>query len=639
VRTPNLLPGGTVRLGTRRSSATVALDIGPDAIVVLQSSGTERARVRRAIVHPLPVGLVVDGEVVNVDQLSLELRRLFAEHKLPHDVRVGLAHPRLMVRMVELPASLDGRDLDSAVRHLAGDLLPVGLDQLVVDYRRIGKAPESSGAPQQRVLMAAARLDGIERLSQALAGAHLKAERIQLSGLAMLRALEQPPLGGHAILYVQAGALTNVVIAEDGEPLLVRAASAGSEAIAQGLAERTQISHEEARKHIAAMGVQTAARHGAPVSVDADLEAAVALQVREGLRRVVAEIQSSRGFYSARPDARPIGGVVLTGAMTTWPGVAELLRDELNLPLLPAGRDAWPDLGTVSIAPERLDVAVGLALGGDGERPDLRPARAGASGGAKHIDAAPNARVAQVVCGVAAVLAASVVYMVTVSNQVSSGKEHLAALSTQLVQAEHQAATLKPYADFAQATVNRRAAVTKVTEARFNWDRALNQLSQVAPGEVWLTSATGTLTSSTTVDGGGAAGSPLRSALPGPALELAGCSKHESDVPKYMDRLYAMTGVSEVGFDHTQHASKADAASASNAAGASDTACGSDATASSFSLVTYFKQSPALAAAAAAAAAPPPPTGAAAAVAAVTPPTTTPAATPVPDPAAAGGTK
>lgn len=239
-----MLPDGAFRPGTRRSSATVALDIGPDAIVVLQSSGTERARVRRAIVHPLPVGLVVDGEVVNADQLAVELRALFTEHKLPHDVRVGLAHPRLMVRMVELPASLSGRDLDGAVHHMASDLLPVALDQLVVDYRCVGRSPGGSGPAQQRVLMAAARVDGLERLTQALAGAHLKAERVQLSGLAMLGALDHPPLGGEAILYVQAGALTNVVIAEDGEPLLVRAASAGSEAIAQSLAERTQITHE-----------------------------------------------------------------------------------------------------------------------------------------------------------------------------------------------------------------------------------------------------------------------------------------------------------------------------------------------------------------------------------------------------------
>jgi type IV pilus assembly protein PilM len=541
------------------------------------------------------MGLVVDGEVVNADALAVELRALFSEHKLPHDVRVGLAHPRLMVRMVELPASLSGRDLDSAVRHLAGDLLPVGLDQLVVDYRCIGKAPGGNGPSQQRVLMAAARVDGIDRLMQALSGAHLKAECIQLSGLAMLRALERPPLAGQAILYVQAGALTNVVIAEDGEPLLVRAASAGSEAIAMGLAERTQISHEEARAHIAALGVRTAPHHGAPSTISADLEAAVSQQVREGLRRVIAEIQSSRGFYSARPDAREIGGVVLTGAMTTWPGVAELLRDELNLPVLPAGRDAWPDLGTVSIAPERLDVAVGLALSADSDRPDLRPDRPKST---TATDPAPNARVAQVVCGVVALLALAVVYMVIVANQVSSGKEQIAQLGTQIVTSEHDAAALKPYADFAQVTIARREAVKTVAGARFGWDRSLLALSRVSPGDVWLTSAKGTLTPTTTAHGGASSGtSTLRSALPGPAFELVGCGKRESDVPKYMDRLYSMSGVAEVGFSSTKRSGSAGDKSDSSG-------CSGVPGASAFSLMTYFKQSAALAAAAAADAAP-----------------------------------
>lgn len=621
VRIPSLLPGGPVRLGTRRSSATVALDIGPDAIVVLQSSGTERARVRRAIVHPLPVGLVVDGEVVNADELAVELRALFTEHKLPHDVRVGLAHPRLMVRMVELPASLAGRELDLAVRHLAGDLLPVGLEQLVVDYRRVGRAPGGSGPPQQRVLMAAARTDGIERLTRALAGAHLKPECIQLSGLAMLRALEHPPLAGQAILYVQAGALTNVVIAEDGEPLLVRAASAGSEAIAQGLAERVQITHEEARAHIAALGVQSAPRHGAPAAVSPELQSAVTLQVREGLRRVIAEIQSSRGFYSARPDARQIGGVVLTGAMTTWPGVAEHLRDELNLPVLPAGRDNWPDLGAVAVAPERLDVAVGLALAAPDDRPDL----SGRPSARRQVAAAPNARVAQAVCGVTAALAAAVVYMVVLSNQINTGKERIASIGGEVARAEQRAATLKPYADFAQTTTQRRETVSKIAKARFAWDKTLIQLARVAPGDVWLTSAKGTVSSTTDVEGG-AASNPLRGNYAGPALELAGCGKRERDVPRYMDRLYTMSGVNDVGFDRTQRGS-------GEGAGAND--CASLPSASSFSLVSYFDQSPALAEMAAQTATPgaanvtppaaTPPAGAPATTPPAAPKTTTPA--------------
>jgi type IV pilus assembly protein PilM len=566
---PTSSSGARVRPSTRRSSTTVALDIGPDAIVVLQSSGTARSAARHAIVHPLPVGLVVDGEVVNADDLAVELQALFSEHKLGRSVRVGLAHPRLMVRTVELPATLDGHDLDGAVRHLAGDLLPVGLDELVVDYRRVGDAPGG----QQRILMAAARLDGIERLMRALAGAGLRAQRIQLAGLALLSALDRPPVGDDAVLYVQAGALTNVVVTEHGEPLLVRAASTGSEAIAAGLAERAGITHEAARERVAAVGVGR--DEGAAPSDADDVDIAAALQVREGLRRVVAEIQSSHGFYSARPDARPIGAVVLTGAMTTWPGVVDALSRELQLPVLPAGRDAWPDLDGVSIAPERLDIAVGLVCSGADERPDLRPTQADRRRNA----GTPAGHLAHVACAAVALLAVAVVYLVTVSNQVSSGRERLAQVTAQVADSEQRAATLKPYADFASATAKRHDAIAAVARSRVRWDRTLTELARIAPAGVWLTSVEGTLETATPADASTAAASPT--------IKLVGCAARDRSVPAYIDRLQLLTGLTDVAFSRSERLEKKKADGASDS---SDGDCrGSDPNAARFELETHFK--------------------------------------------------
>ena len=618
----NLLPGGRLRLGTRRSTAAVALDIGPDAVVALQPTG-DGGRVRRAIVHPLPAGLVVDGEVVDSEGLAAELRALFNEHKLPREVRVGLAHPRLTVRLVELPATISGRDLDNAVRHLATDHLPVGLDQLVVDYRRVGLVPGSGANGLQRILVAAARLDGIERLTRALDGAGLRLQGISLSGLAMVCALDHRPLPGEAILYVQAGALTNVVITEDGEPLLVRAASAGSESIAAGLAERSNITHEEARAYASSLGLGAAPHHGAPATIPDELQASVSQQVREGLRRVVAEVQSSRGVYAARPDALPIGAVVLTGSMTTWPGVVQALEDELHLPVMVAGRETWPQLDDVGVAPERLDVVIGLARTDADERPDLRPAviKTAAS------ESTPVTRVAQVACAALALLAAAIVYLVVISNQVSSDREQLGRISADLVQVERQAAALKPYDDFAKATLARRAAVTAVAQTRFNWDRALGELAQVGPGGVWLTSVKGTLTPATSVAGAGAGGNTgtLRSVMPVPALELSGCAQREGIVPAYIDRLQDITGVTEVGFSRSARLDKT--AKAEGGGGGEGDCRNGDERVAQFDLVTYFKASPAQQAAATAAAPAAGPPTAVTPAPATAPTTTTPAAT------------
>ncbi len=594
MRITNLLPGGRGRRGTGRSSTPVALDIGADAVVALQAAD-DGGLVRPAIVHPLPVGLVVDGEVVDSDALAAELRTLFREHKLARDVRVGLAHPRLMVRLVELPATISGRDLDGAVRHLASDHLPVGLDQLVVDYRRVGRVPGSSTSALQRILMAAARVDGIDRLTRALDGAGLRLQGIALSGLAMVSALDHPAPPGEAILYVQAGALTNVVITEAGQPLLVRAASAGSESIAAGLAERASISHEQARAYVSALGLGSAPHHGSPAPISDEIQTSVQQQVREGLRRVVAEVQSSRGVYAARPDACPIGAVVLTGSMTSWPGVVQALEDDLHLPVVLAGRESWPPLGDVGVPVERLDVVIGLARMSAGDRPDLRPTQLAQT----RRESTSVTLVAQACCAMLAVLAATIVYLVVISNQVSSGREQVARISAELVAAEREAVVLKPYEDFAAATVTRREAVAAVAKTRFNWDRALTELASVAPGGVWLTSAKGTLSPNTALEGGGSEGATqsLRSVLPVPALELVGCAERESIVPAYIDRLHAMTGVTKVGFSRSQRLEK----TTKGAGGAGDCRNGNDRIAQ-FALVAYFKASPAQPAAAAAAA-------------------------------------
>jgi type IV pilus assembly protein PilM len=609
VRIPNLPSGGRVRLGTRRSTSAVALDIGADAVVALPPGGADGRRVRQAIVHPLPVGLVVDGEVVDSDGLAQELRSMFEEHSLPREVRVGLAHPRLMVRLVELPSTLDGPDLDGAVRHLATDLLPVGLDQLVVDYRRLGGVPGADGVGKQRVLMAAARVDGIDRLTRALDAAGLRSQGIALSGLAMVAALSHAPMPGEAILYVQAGALTNVVITENGQPLLVRAASAGSEAIATGLAERASISHEAARAHIAKIGLGTGS-----ASSD-ELETNVAQQVREGLRRVIAEVQSSRGVYSARPDACAIGGVVLTGSMTTWPGVVQALEDELHLPVIVADREGWPQIDGLDAAPQRLDVVVGLTKSGDAPRPDLRPTGTG-SQSRRVATAAPPPLVLQVGCGMLALVAAAVVYMVILSNQVNGGRADLRDIATNLHQSEQKAAALKPYDDFAKATTKRHDAVATVAKTRFKWDRTMTELAQVAPKGVWLTGVKATLTPTTQVDGtttGSTSG--LRSVLSSPAVELAGCASTERSVPSYIDRLHLMTGVTDVGFSRTERTAKVGDTTSSGVCQSTDKKS------SSFELVTYFKQQSAPLGTAATTTTPPAQGAVAAASAATTAPT------------------
>jgi Tfp pilus assembly protein PilN len=265
-------------------------------------------------------------------------------------------------------------------------------------------------------------------------------------------------------------------------------------------------------------------------------------------------------------------------------------------------------------------VVVGLARMTDDERPDLRPMATLA----ERRESSSSALAAQVSCAMLAVLAAAIVYLVAISNQVTSGREDLGRLSGEVVAAERDAAALKPYADFVTATLARREAVSTVARTRFNWDRALTELAQVDPNGVWLTSAKGTLTPTTSVSGGADSANTgsLRRVLAVPALELSGCARREGLVPAYIDKLHAITGVTEVGFSRSERLEKA-----GSAGGGGGDCRNGDVRAARFGLVTYFKAAPgqiATAADTAATPAPAPVTPAPANPAAAAPATATP---------------
>jgi hypothetical protein len=83
-----------------------------------------RVVAERAAAQPLPPGLVRDGIVVDPEGLGRELKRLFAEHRLGKRVRVGLATPRTILRVVDLPP-LEERDIEPALRMQAHETLPL----------------------------------------------------------------------------------------------------------------------------------------------------------------------------------------------------------------------------------------------------------------------------------------------------------------------------------------------------------------------------------------------------------------------------------------------------------------------------------------------------------------------------------
>ncbi|HEX2087449.1 MAG TPA: pilus assembly protein PilM [Solirubrobacteraceae bacterium] len=329
----------------------VGLDIEPGAVAAAQVEPGAPLTVAVAATAALPPNVVRDGEVADVEALASVLKGMFKEHKLDRRVRVGVANQRIVVRTLDLPPVEERKELDAAVRFLAQDELPMPLEDAVIDFHPLGIVDTDNG-PRQRVVLVAARRQMIEQVVAAVRAAGLRAEGIDLSAFAMVRALGD---GDPApTMFLSIGGLSNLAIAEEGTVQFTRVSGSGLEGMAGILAERRQIPVEEARQLLVAVGVDGEIEPGS------EEEAGMARSVLvEGVRRIAQEARASLDFHeAAAASVQSVERVVLTGAVVGIPGFVDALADELGLPVVPgivAG-------GLNDAHGARFAVAAGLAV-------------------------------------------------------------------------------------------------------------------------------------------------------------------------------------------------------------------------------------------------------------------------------------
>jgi type IV pilus assembly protein PilM len=296
---------------------TVGLDLDGAFVSVVQ---TQSDGITRAISVDIAPGVITDGEVTDVPALSDALRELFKKHSLPRRVHLGVSNQQIVVRHLELPKIEDPAELDAAVRFQASEAIAMPLEEVVLDHHVIGETITPEGAARLRIVVVAARESMVSRFVEAVRGAGLRPEGIDLNAFALVRTLSLPSDSTESSrVYCHLGGVTNLAIAVGTTCLFTR-----------------------------------------PLSTVWDQE-----DDDQVVSALAEEIRLSIDFYMAQPDARWVGEVLLSGPGARREGLAEQLGGMLDVPVsiaeplgrlqagrIPAGED-----------PYRHTVAAGLALG------------------------------------------------------------------------------------------------------------------------------------------------------------------------------------------------------------------------------------------------------------------------------------
>jgi type IV pilus assembly protein PilM len=317
-----------LRMPSRASASTVTgLEIDAVRAVAVQARVHDgRVVAERAAAHPLPPGLVRDGAVIDPDGLGRELKRLFAEHRLGKRVRVGLATPRTILRVVDLPP-LEERDIEAALRMQAHEHIPMPLDRAVMDFQPIGIVETPAGR-RARVVVVVSERDRIELLLTALRRAGLRPVGVDLSIFALIRALHDAARpADEPVLYAHLGELANVAIAEAGVCRFTRLAPPGFATLVERLAEHAQIPREEALALL-----ERPALADAPEASGVH-DAAVHDVVRRTALELGSELRNAAEFYAAQFASKPVAAGVVAGPLVAVPGFVEALGDASGLEL------------------------------------------------------------------------------------------------------------------------------------------------------------------------------------------------------------------------------------------------------------------------------------------------------------------
>lgn len=194
---------------------------------------------------------------------------------------------------------------------------------------------------------------------------------------------------------------------------------------------------------------------------------------------------------------------------------------------------------------------------------------------------------AYVVLGALALCVAAFAGYVLTTNGIKQREADLDAAKQRTAAATAKAAALKPYADFEALASARVETVRGLAAARFDWERALRDLSHAFPADAKLTTLNGDMGLPGSAAGGGDA---LRGSIQAPAITMTGCATSQTGVARMMARIKAVDGVTRVSLSKSDVG--ATPGSGAGVSAAAIPACGKNP--ATFSVVAFFERSAAL---------------------------------------------
>ena len=372
----------------KRPKRVTGLKIGGSQLAAarVHNNGVpELVQVARQELEP---GVVVGGELRDPDALSDALKDFFKRNKLPRQgVRLGIANNRIGVRIFDIDGIEDVKQLENAVRFRAHEVLPIPIEEAVIDWQVLNEREDEDGGVTRRILLVVAYRDLVDRYVEACKKAGIKLVGIDLEALALLRGFSSSralctrlvafallravaePLPAEvgtpnaAVVVVAVGHDRSTFAVSDGRVCeFTRVLDWGGATLNVAIARELDIAPSEAEPFKRALSLTDG-------DTPEDLTEDQANRARDAMRRQLQsfarELVSSLQFYQNQPDSLGIAEIVLTGGSVHLRGLAEELQTLIGVSVRPGDPLTRVKVGKKIKDAEQigsLAIAIGLGI-------------------------------------------------------------------------------------------------------------------------------------------------------------------------------------------------------------------------------------------------------------------------------------
>jgi type IV pilus assembly protein PilM len=353
----------------KRAKRLVGLKIGASQIAaarVVNNGVPELVQVAR---EDIDHGLVVSGELREPELLADALRSFFRKNGLPRQgIRLGIANNRIGVRIFEIAGIDDPRQLENAIRFRAQEVLPIPIEEAVLDYHVLGDRVGEDGTPVRRILLVVAYRELIDRYVAACKKAGLRLAGIDLEAFALLRALAEPRADEEApadaaTVVVAIGHDRSTFAVSDGRVCeFTRVLDWGGATLDVAIARELDIAPSEAEPVKRELSLATP---NVPEGLTQEKADTARDAVRRQLQTFARELVSSLQFYQNQPGSLGIGEIVVTGGSAHLAGLADELQKLIGVRVSVGDPLARVKLGKKVRETEQLgslSVAIGLGI-------------------------------------------------------------------------------------------------------------------------------------------------------------------------------------------------------------------------------------------------------------------------------------